>query len=148
MDGRAKYNMIMEDFKISFIVYGVPTAKGRPRLGKWGTYTPDKTVRYEELVKFSYLQSEQPRFMNNEALFMYLTIYMPIPKSTSKKLAELMREGIIRPTKKPDIDNFCKSIMDALNGVAYADDSQIVSLHVQKFYSDQPRAEVDIHSNK
>ena len=38
-----------------FTIYGNPVAKGRPRLGKWGTYTPEKTVNYENLVQFSYL---------------------------------------------------------------------------------------------
>ena len=48
----------------------------------------------------------------------------------------------MRPTKKPDLDNCLKAITDALNGFAYKDDSQIVSIAVSKFYSDDPRAYV------
>ena len=67
-------------------------------------------------------------------------------KSTSKKKRQQMLAGLIRPTKKPDLDNVIKSILDALNKVAYHDDTQIVSLSVEKFYSDSPRVEVAISS--
>jgi Holliday junction resolvase RusA-like endonuclease len=46
--------------------------------------------------------------------------------------------GSERPTKKPDLDNLAKSVLDALNGVIYQDDSQIVSLHMTKVYSQYP----------
>lgn len=81
----------MSEKKISFVVYGEPVAKGRPRVTKWGAYTPEKTVRYEELVKFSYLQTERVRFIYGEALEILLDVYMPIPKSTSVKKSEMMR---------------------------------------------------------
>ena len=129
---------------IKFTVYGEPVAKGRPRVARWGTYTPEKTVRYEELVKFSYLQTERVRFTNGEALVMSLDIYMSIPKSTSKKNAELMREGSIRPTKKPDLDNIIKILGDSLNKLAFDDDNQVVSMVANKFYSEEPRVEVEI----
>ncbi|MDF2537449.1 MAG: Holliday junction resolvase [Herbinix sp.] len=50
----------------------------------------------------------------------------------------------IRPTKKPDIDNIAKVILDALNGIAYKDDTQVVTLEVRKFYKDTPCVIVDI----
>jgi Holliday junction resolvase RusA-like endonuclease len=56
-----------------------------------------------------------------------------------------MIDGIIRPIKKPDLDNIAKIIADSLNGVAYRDDSQIVESSVAKFYSDFPRVEVEIY---
>lgn len=55
-----------------------------------------------------------------------------------------MRAGIIRPTKKPDMDNCIKVIADALNKLAYHDDTQIVDCQIRKFYSDDPRVEVRI----
>ena len=55
-----------------------------------------------------------------------------------------MQADLILPTKKPDTDNIAKAILDALNGVAYYDDAQVVELHVVKKYSDEPRAEVMI----
>ena len=55
-----------------------------------------------------------------------------------------MVAGYIRPAKKPDIDNVIKSILDALNGVAYHDDTQVVAVFAEKYYSDTPRVEVEI----
>jgi len=59
-----------------------------------------------------------------------------------------MADGIIRPTKKPDIDNICKIICDSLNKIAYHDDSQIVDCQVRKFYSERPRVVVTISEAK
>ena len=52
--------------------------------------------------------------------------------------------GIIRPTKKPDLDNIAKAVLDSLNGIAYKDDSQIVSMVVSKKYSNRPRVEITL----
>ncbi len=55
-----------------------------------------------------------------------------------------MLGGKILPAKKPDIDNVVKAVLDALNGVAYRDDTQVIELHVRKSYSEKPRVEVCI----
>ena len=129
---------------IDFIVPGPPVAKGRPRVGKYGTYTPDKTVNYENLVQFSYLEKYKQAHLLEGPLKLTIDFDFPIPKSTSKKNRELMLLGEIRPTKKPDLDNCMKIITDALNGIAYKDDSQIVVAALSKFYSEDPRACVRI----
>ena len=67
-----------------------------------------------------------------------------IPKSASKKKAQLMRERKIRPMKKPDFDNIGKIVCDSLNDIAYHDDAQIVDAQVRKFFSDDPRVVVTI----
>lgn len=133
---------------MKFTVLGVPVAKGRPKFAKRGnfvtSYTPQDTVNYENLVRLSYQQScEDLRVLQGE-VSMKIDAFFPIPKSTSKKKHQLMAIGAIQHTKKPDADNVAKAICDALNKIAYADDSQIVSLEVNKFYSDVPRAEITI----
>lgn len=55
-----------------------------------------------------------------------------------------MQDGYIRPTKKPDCDNIAKIICDALNGIAYYDDSQIVKIEVDKVYNETPGVDVVI----
>ena len=55
-----------------------------------------------------------------------------------------MLSGIIFPTKKPDLDNIAKIICDALNGFAYADDSRIVSMMINKEYGENPGVHVSI----
>ena len=131
--------------QIKFTVLGQPVAKGRPKFGNGHAYTPEKTVNYEQLVKVSYLQTERVKFMNSEQLKAELQFYFAIPKSTPKKQVAMMLNDVVRPTKKPDIDNAEKGIFDALNGIAYNDDSQIVSCWADKYYSEEPRVEVFIY---
>lgn len=137
---------------IKFEVLGQCCGKGRPRFRKVGnfvqTYTDEQTTNYENLVKLSYINTCLCSYMNGESLKCELKIYYQIPKSTSKKKAKEMLEGKIFPTKKPDIDNCVKSILDALNRVAFSDDTQVVELHCYKYYSHEPRVEVTIEEIK
>ena len=66
-----------------------------------------------------------------------LAVY-PIPKSFTKKERLQVLRGELHPTKKPDADNIGKIVADALNGVAYRDDSQIILLRIRKTYSEEP----------
>lgn len=129
---------------IEFVVPGPPVAKGRPRLGKWGTYTPEKTVNYENLVQFSFLEKYKNKQLLEGPLRITIDFDFPIPKQTSKKNRELMLNGEIRPTKKPDTDNCIKAITDALNSMAYKDDSQIVETLAYKWYAEEPEVCVKI----
>ena len=135
--------------KVMFTVDGEPTGKGRPRFSTRGKFvravTPQKTVSYENLVKMEYQAQCAGTFFNSDvALGMRITAFKPIPKSASKKKTLKMLEGLIRPGKKPDWDNIGKIVCDALNGIAFQDDSQIVSGTTIKKYSEQPRVEVEI----
>ena len=122
---------------------GEPVAKGRPRVCKWGTYTPIKTVNYETLVKELFIMEHFGKMLEGQ-IAMTVTAYFGIPKSASKRVRADMLSGIARPTKKPDVDNLIKIIADALNGLAYNDDSQIVLAIIEKWYSDIPRVEITI----
>ena len=73
-----------------------------------------------------------------------IKVFMQIPKSESMKKKAAMMAGQIRPTKKPDADNCAKSVLDALNKIAFDDDSQIVELHVNKYYSENPRVTITL----
>ncbi|KXG78267.1 RusA family crossover junction endodeoxyribonuclease [Thermotalea metallivorans] len=131
---------------IRLTIPGEPVAKGRPRVLKTGTtYTPKKTKNYETLVKEIYVLQHNEPPMEGE-LFLELKAYFSIPKSAPKKKQAAMIREEIRPTKKPDIDNLVKTVTDALNTLAYRDDSQIVEARVGKYYSEQPRVEIIIQS--
>lgn len=128
---------------------GPPKGKARARTvrtrgGQTFSYTPEGTVLYENLIKISFSQTGERPFRAEEYLRVTIMAYYPVPKSTSKKKATEMVAGYIRPAKKPDIDNVIKSILDALNGVAYHDDTQVVAVFAEKYYSDTPRVEVEI----
>jgi len=137
--------------KIKFVVLGEPKGKGRPRFAKCGdytkAYTPTATASYENLVKLEYQrQCGDKRFEKHEMLDLRIFAYYTIPKSTSNKKKQQMTEGVLRPTKRPDMDNIVKIIADSLNNIAYHDDAQIVDTMVRKFYSDIPRVEITIQN--
>jgi Holliday junction resolvase RusA-like endonuclease len=73
-----------------------------------------------------------------------IRVFQAIPKATSKAKRLKMLANDIRPTKTPDPDNIGKIVMDALNGVAYEDDKQIVEMNVTKFYGTEDQMEVTI----
>ncbi|RCW44236.1 RusA family crossover junction endodeoxyribonuclease [Paenibacillus prosopidis] len=73
-----------------------------------------------------------------------LRFYYPIPKDWSKAKKAEAREGTRRPIVKPDIDNVVKGCFDALNGIAWKDDNRVVEESSSKWYSDQPRIEIEI----
>jgi len=134
--------------KTKFTIYGEPQGKGRPNFSKIAghvtTRTPDETVLYENLVQTEYRLQSGQRFPDDAMLDVRVFAYYSIPKSVSKKKRQAMLNHKIRPTKKPDFDNIGKVICDALNKIAYRDDSQIVDAMVRKFYSDTPRVVVTI----
>lgn len=128
---------------IKLIIPGEPVAKQRPKVYNGRGVTPEKTVNYETLVRQLYITQYFRQQLEGQ-LRLTVTAYLKIPKSASKKAKEDMISGKTRPTKKPDWDNLGKIISDALNGLAYKDDSQIVSATVDKWYSIYPRVEVEI----
>ena len=132
---------------IEFIIPGDPVPQGRPRAGRAGRrivmYDPKESREYKRYVSLIARQ-HAPKTLLKGPLSVEMKIYRKIPKSTTKKDRALISEGIKRPITKPDNTNYAKGIEDALNGIIYKDDSQIVDLQVQKYYSDDPRVEVRI----
>lgn len=131
--------------KIEFIIPGPPQGKARPKVvrlknGISSSYTPDKTVSYEELVRQRFMEAAEAAGwqFTKTPLQVQLIAYYPIPKSTSKKKYREMVAGSILPAKKPDCDNIAKIIFDALNGYAYKDDAQIVFMSMGKRYTSSP----------
>lgn len=129
-----------------FSIPGPPVAKGRPKFARRGsfvtTYTPDKTVNFEGLIKHTaaLVMRSDPPFEGPVRLA--VQVMLPIPASWSKKKQAEAACGTLRPTSKPDWDNFGKIASDGMNGIVYRDDSQIVSATVEKHYSISPRVDV------
>ena len=132
---------------VQFTVPGEPVGKGRPRVVRNGgitrTYTLEKTASYENLVKLEY-QRQGGRMLKDGPVKVWINADFGIPRSVSKRKREAMIGGHIRPTKKPDADNVAKIICDALNGLAWRDDSQVVMLHVEKRFAEEPEVCVTI----
>lgn len=139
----------MSGMYMFFEVPGTPRGKQRPRVvrqnGRTISFTPDQTVQYENLVRWCYKTAENSkRFPDDMPLKVIINAYYEIPKSASKKKRAQMIDGELRPTKKPDADNIAKIICDALNGIAYRDDAQVVTCIINKRYSEEPSVSVEI----
>ena len=129
-----------------FEVPGKVIGKGRPRLNSYTgvVYTPTRTKDYESLVE-QYFLLKYPRFKALEGrIKVNIIAYFSIPKTTKKANINEMLENNISPTKKPDIDNIVKSILDSMNKFAFKDDNQITKLEVEKKYSLEDKVYVKI----
>jgi len=135
-------------FMVTFMVEGTPVPKGRPRFARRGkfvsTYSPKTTVDYESKVAESAKLAMGASEPLETPLAAYIYITLPVPASYSKKRTQACLSGQERPTKKSDIDNYCKAIFDGMNGIVFVDDSLIVSLHATKVYGTIGMVEVMI----
>lgn len=95
--------------EIKFTVPGPPKGKQRPRVcrinGQSVAYTPRQTIEYENLIRASYAAVSKAKFERNLPLEISILALFPIPKCVSKKTKDLMLNGRLFPTKKPDSDN-------------------------------------------
>ena len=132
---------------ITFTIPGEPVAKARARFARRGnfvtTYTPDKTARYENLVKLAAQQAMAGVAPIEGAVSLTMRAYFSIPVSWGMKKQRAAALGEIMHTKRPDLDNVVKAIKDGANGVAWKDDSQVVDVHASKRYG-TPRVEVEV----
>lgn len=129
-----------------FEVPGKVIGKGRPRLNSYTgiVYTPTRTKDYESLVE-QYFLLKYPRFKVFEGrIKVSIIAYFSIPKTTKKADINEMLENNISPTKKPDIDNIVKAILDSMNKFAFKDDNQITKLEVEKKYALEDKIYVKI----
>lgn len=128
--------------QIEFIVPGDPKGKGRPRFSRVGkftkTYTDPKTRLYELKIANEAKLAMFPHEPLEGPVAVWMEVNVPIPASYSKKRKEACLLGIEMPCKKPDIDNCAKGVLDAMNGIVYKDDVQVIRLSLQKHYSTEP----------
>lgn len=129
---------------IRITVPGQPQGKGRARVclrgGYARAYTPDSTAAYENLIKLAYGN----RGISVVPVELAVTAYYRIPKAFSKRKRNEALSGLVRPQTKPDIDNVVKVVCDALNKVAYNDDTQVVKIVAEKYYGETPGLVIEI----
>lgn len=132
-----------------FIVNGAPRGKQRARtfynarMGKMQSITPEQTKDYESLIRWSFKEAGG-EYMGDKCITLNIVAVYPIPKSFSKSKRQEAIEGRIFPKVKPDLDNMAKAVLDALNGVCYADDKQVIAFSLCKKYGTEPRLEVEV----
>lgn len=104
-----------------------PVAKGRPRLGKFGAFTPAKTRKAEDALRYFFSQNSPILFEGPICVAMDFILVRPA--SISKKKRPW-------PITRPDLSNYLKTVEDAANGILWRDDAQIVTLITRKMYGD------------
>ena len=129
-----------------FEMIGSIVGKARPRMNtRTGrAYTPTNTKLYEYSLRQWFIRA-YPYFKPIESrVKVSIIAYFDIPKSTSKKKEAEMLKDNISPTKKPDIDNIIKIVLDAMNKFAFKDDTQVTKLEVEKKYAETSKIYVKI----
>lgn len=120
--------------QIIFEVPGKVRGKGRPRFMRNGhTYTDKNTVAYEKAIKNAYLRLS--RYISLKSIRISIYVCFAPNKSDSKRNRAIKLSNEQAPKKKPDIDNVIKVVLDALNNVAYKDDTQVNEVHVERHFS-------------
>jgi len=130
---------------ISLTIPGNPVGKQRARVCRTGhAYTPLRTVNYETLIRELFAVAYPNHVPWTGPLLMHVTAFFAIPKSTSQKKRCDMHSDKVWYPHRIDGDNLWKIIADALSGLVYVDDGQVVNGHVLKYYSPRPRVEIEL----
>lgn len=115
-----------------------PKSAPRPRVTKNGTYNNADYTKWKNGLKL--LAKTKCKKPLEGAIFMKIEYFYNIPKSWNKA----KKENAKWHTFKPDIDNLQKSVLDALNGIAYIDDSQVCYIQARKKYADIDGVKIEI----
>lgn len=137
----------MDEMRISITVPGKPIPKARPFVRKDGrVFTRKETALFEQAVRLHAMAAMKGRKILTGAVRLTVTAFFGIPKSWNQTQKAKAMSGALRHTKKPDISNCQKSVEDAMNGIVYADDSQIIESIGKKVYSNIPRTEIIVET--
>lgn len=120
-----------------FVVHGLPVAQPRPRFTKKGyAYTPAKhpVNEWKRLVELAALEGGpfEP-IESSEPLALTIDFQMPRPKNKTWKTRPMPQHWHVR---RPDIDNLCKSTIDAMTGICFQDDNQVAQLTTSKYVAE------------
>lgn len=139
--------MTIHSKEIKIIVPGKPVPQGRPRFTRKGnfvsTYDPKPSADYKKRVKRFASKIQIDDLLSGE-LEVEVLIFKETLKSFNKTKQIDAEARILRPITKPDADNYAKGILDALKGIVWKDDGQVVDLIARKYYSAEPRVEIYI----
>ena len=143
MDAKETPCVSKKDWAVEFTVPLVPVAQGRSKFTVRGkhvhVYDPTKSAEWKHTVATYaklHIKNKQPGlfFFQHTPLFVSMIFYVPRPKNHHNKRGVPTKAWRAYPTSKPDLSNYLKGIEDALNGVVYDDDAQIVSEYQEKRY--------------
>lgn len=127
-----------------------PKPQSRPRFARRGNFTTTyedkgmKSWRNQCRLLIANLYMGQP--ILDGALMAKVRFYIKPPQYISKvkKNQQALLDETIPVGKKPDVDNYEKALYDSMSGIVFQDDGQIALHEVGKFYSLNPRIEVEM----
>lgn len=118
----------------TFVILGDPRPQGRPRFARMGgfvkAYDPKGSREYKQTLA-AQIAAQNPEYIPEGAISLECEFIFARPKSLPKK--------VVDHTRKPDLDNIIKALKDAMTGIVWKDDAQIVSLTARKEYGDVPQ---------
>jgi len=121
----------------TFQILGDPKAQGRPRFCRRGNfvgaYDPKDSRQYKDNIS-AQISAQKPVYIGEGAICLEAEFILARPKTLPKK--------VVDHTKKPDLDNLLKAVKDAMTGIVWRDDSQVVSLIARKDYGPTPGIKV------
>lgn len=127
--------------KYSFYFDGHVMPMQRPRVTRSGmSYLPKETQKSKKEIANAFKEMYKDASPFTGPVSVEITIYRPMTKALAKKFDVATRHRRVldvvtmSPATKPDIDNQVKTILDALEGMAYVNDSQVVDLVAHKRY--------------
>lgn len=139
---------------MKFTVPGNPVGMQRARVftdfrtGKIRACSPQKSTDFK--AKIAFFARQAGAGIIDNSVILKITVFVSRPKYLDKcKAPDPLRP--IPCGKRPDLDNYVKSVMDALNGISYRDDGQVYVVLAQKFYHEKdgsPRTEIEVFSNE
>ena len=134
-----------QSMKLEFTVYGEPIPQGSmkafiPKGWTRAVLTSDnkRTKPWRQAVAGSALEvmdKENLECAGKNVPFLLAVVFrFTKPRS--------VRKSILEKTTKPDIDKLVRSILDALTGILFVDDSQVVAIYARKEFGAQPMAKI------
>ena len=107
-------------------------------------YSPAEVRKWQleaRAIASEYMKGQNPL---KGMLVVDISVYLAPPLSMPKKKLALALTGLIHPITRPDCDNYAKAVLDALNGIVWLDDAQIIHLTVSKHFAEKPRVQIDV----
>jgi Holliday junction resolvase RusA-like endonuclease len=116
-----------------FTVPGEPVGWARSRHNGNQHYTPAKQRKAKSDIGYLCLEAMDNKAPLEGPVELTVVACYPMPKRLS---------NLFWKATRPDIDNVCKLVADALNGIAYVDDGQVAALHALKQWGDTPEIRI------
>lgn len=129
-----------------FTINVVPEAQKQTRFSfKHGIHSYNPSQKYIDYCKWQ-IKAFAPAVPLEGPIDLTMYFFLTIPKSTSGVQKRQMINGKIMHMKKPDLDNLAYAITNAMKGIIYGDDSQVVKMCMQKMYAENPRIVVKVRN--